>query len=219
MNIWITKTPAQIDDASEHYPAQEEPDRHRPGRPGHRVRRRDGHLRRHGPGRPAGRPRRSPLVHHRRRHLRLLRPDLFRARLHVPGRGQHVFLLLCRLRRGHRLDHRLGPHARIPGRRERRRLGLVDDVHRAHPERRRQAAEGPPDPAHHDQRRRQDRPVRRHRRRPGHRHHPAHHLDPLHRHQGERQDQQHHRPASRSPSSSSSSSSAPATSAWPTSSP
>ena len=88
---------------------------------------RRGHLHHHGVDR--GR-------HHRARHLDLVRPRsdrlrvggpvLRRVRVDSAGGRQCLHVLLCELRRGGCLDHRLGPGARVRRRRCDRRQELVD---------------------------------------------------------------------------------------------
>src|SRR5439155_1498591 len=72
-----------------------------------------------------GRARPDPLLRGRGDRLRIRGPLLRRVRVHGAGRGQRVHLRLCHARRAVRVDHRLGPGARVRRRLEHRGARLV----------------------------------------------------------------------------------------------
>ena len=123
MNVFRTKSVEQSiaeTDEPEHQ-AQEEPRRPRPDRLRGRRHHRRRHLRPHRHRRRHQlRARDRALLRHRRRRVRARRALLRRVRLDGAGRRQRLHVQLRHLRRAGRLDHRLGPGARVHHRRRRR---------------------------------------------------------------------------------------------------
>ncbi len=85
----------------------------RPDPDGHRRHRRHRHFRADRHRRADRRPGADGVVRHRRHRLRLCRAVLRRVRLDDPGRRLHLYLQLRHAGRTGRVDHRLGPAARI----------------------------------------------------------------------------------------------------------